>query len=893
MTPTLSRAGRPFGLAPALALLLPGAAAQESGAPFDAPVVLIGETSEPFRRLLDFNGDGAPDVVGYLMRDDGDEFRARAWRNDGQGALDSVWSEVAVPPPGSSFAVGLRSAAGDWTGDGLEEFVLSAGTGVRVYASTGSGFVLAAIQSGAETVYDVAMADLDGDELDEILALRQSSVVVTWGKGGVSQAPNAIGAGRLLVLDTDGDGSPDFAGVQTITRQILPYRVEAGAISTYPAVDYDLPLAKADAGDVDGDGLDDFVFFGHDDYQVVRGTGPGTYAVAPVQDGGPAEFLFDADGDGDLDGVCCAGGGGSPPTPHYPLLDFPSKFEVALNDGSGQFDDAFDFPGLGSNQLAGVADLDADGDPDFVAGRVVYYSRGVVTPDSMHLTGAGIGGESILGDGEGDGDVDTHPNLVTGLVSINDGRGYYTSEPVIAGPAPANHQLAYSIFYGDFTGDGHTDVITRLLAFNPLYQFVRHVLFANNGGGGYGDPVPATAVGVEMKAGSFGSRFLSGDAEDDGDLDIATTTFVDPPHASSLWLNDGSGFFTKAADLPNYRIEYFGDVDADGVDDLVLYTNSFSTGFNRLYLRRGLGAGAPEPFGPDEDVFGGPPVHAPARPIDFADFNDDGYLDLGYVADDGTPAVLLNPAALGGGPAFLPVTPFPGGPPAGSVANPRLLAVDFDADGWTDVVHGPFEDSPGTVALRRRVPGSAGLLDAASYEAPVYQLIAGLTRCDSDGDGDVDLIGGRTIRNVHFDGPEAGSRRQYGQGSPGAGGMAPTLGATGPFRVGETVELRLRATAPGAPGVLALASAEASLPAFLGPGGPTVLVDVLAPGLVLIPLAAPGVPGLPGSGHWEVAFTVTPGMAGAGGFYHQAFVVDLASPSFLAASGGLELIYGG
>ena len=50
------------------------AAAQESRAVFDAPLVVLPADSPPFQRLFDYDADGDLDVVGHRVRSDGNEF---------------------------------------------------------------------------------------------------------------------------------------------------------------------------------------------------------------------------------------------------------------------------------------------------------------------------------------------------------------------------------------------------------------------------------------------------------------------------------------------------------------------------------------------------------------------------------------------------------------------------------------------------------------------------------------------------------------------------------------------------------------------------------------------------------------------------------------------------
>ena len=879
-TPSLTRLGLIAGL------LLPCAAevaAQESRYPWDAPAVLLEVDDAPYRATLDFDGDGWIDLVSAQVRSDGNQYRVAAWRNDQSGGFVEHWTSEASTPIGTLDNEYARVAAGDLNGDGREDFVLAMGRGTITFTAVPGGFT-SQLDTQSVKVHDVAVGQSDADSIGDLWVLEEGHLRAYLSSGSTASTVNLDQATRLVVIDTDGDPQDDVATVRPNDGLVRTYALEgqllaAGPVHQVQAATWNLHV---DGGDIDGDGDDDIVAFASGEYEVLRRQDANTFVLEPLTVGGPAEFLADIDGDGDLDGVCCGGGGGTPPAPSYAGIGFSSTFEFAINDGQGHFAESFSFPGQGSQSAAGVADFDNDGDNDMAAGRTVYYNRGDFSELSLPRQFGAWPKEGV--DIDMDGDPDDTFNLVGDWVYLNDGTGQTTLFAMVAPPDPPGSTITWPHYSGDFDGDGDTDLIA--LERQGLTT-VGHVLFKNNGGGGLEDGVYAGPPGVSFAANISPYSPFTTDIDGDGDIDIVHRTGFQTPYATELWVNDGSGYFQPGPTLQGERAEHFGDLDGDGWNDILVRVPV--PGGNKLALRRGL----PGPdFGPIEDVMGFHLLGHPHWPIHVEDLNEDGAPDVSFVDHLGTPVFLFNPEPLNGGSVWIVATPLAGGPLLDTDDGwPEARPVDANGDGLVDIVTGPLQGSGGA-AVFLRSSGSGAVLAPTHYEEASEQLISGLNALDVDGDGDIDFGAAYIHRNVLHSGETGGFRLQYGAGTPGTGGMIPTLGAAGPFRLGETPEIRLTGAVGGTLSSLAVGTSASELAGFPFPST-TVYVDPLGATFVVIPVPVGGPAGEVGKGSWALPVSVTANMAAATSFYHQAFVLDLGAADFFSATNGLEIDYGG
>ncbi len=823
--------------------------AQSRRAPFHAATLVFPDDTS-IVSTGDFDADGDVDAVGwYFVDSDEDEALIRVYHNDGQGHFTEVGSPMSLPyfdqfswdlDVGTIDAV----AGDDWV----------AGFDTTIQLSTGATW------NEPGHIRAVALFDGDQDGDDDLVVLG-SGLRYYQNVNGVFTLVNSMAAsehGELHPADADGAPGVDLLCIDELG--VKPLTVQNGTLvagATSPWLNGIFGGAMMVAGDIDGDGDDDVVGFipesqfgGPATYQVLRRTGPTTFQPEPPVEGGPATGLADVDGDGDLDGVCCGGGGGP-----FPVTNrMQSTYHVAINDGTGAFENAWPIRGYGAFRLAGHADADGDGHPDLIAGRTILFDRGGFAYQP-HTEGNGW--QIPFADFDGDGDVDWDIRFAQRLE--NSGTGIVERTSVT--PPPISHGWLHGRpLTGDFDGDGDVDMICR----NAVGQSLQSAsvygmrLLLQEGAGHYVDGGLAAPAGVNFLGQPHWThedprRELVVDFDGDGDLDVLTTFWPD----LRVWSNDGSGSFSEQV-IPDIWGEprALVDIDLDGQLDL-LTTRGY-------YFRTG-----PTSFALGTNF----PLQSQSE-VNVADLDDDFFPEILFRPfTSQSLSILWNQGNRNfqqidyPAPVFLDDTLAP------------LICLDADDDGHQDVMLGRVSDvdDEGTLILFGDGHGA--------FPEHVVQMFDAGPLVDVDGDGDRDVLGPLVVRSQRYSIPFDGVSEQYGHGTPGAGGVVPKLGATGPFRAGFVADIRAVGAPGAAPVLIVLGLAPIDWAEF-----PLAGMTGFARPDVVIPTVATGAPGVPGVGDASFGVLVPAGIV-ALDVYHQAFVIDAAGVGGATQTAGLWVGY--
>ena len=343
----------------------------------------------------------------------------------------------------------------------------------------------------------------------------------------------------------------------------------------------------ADHGDVDGDGDLDLALAQEFALNLVLlNDGSGVFTVAAnAVDGGDGDNedvrLRDFDGDNDLDML----------TVH----EDDGVHALLYNDGTGDFSvQAGLIPVNSIANATEVIDLDGDTRLDILLGNrgtnivLLQQANGSFADDTGNRP---IGGDTtqdlLLIDIDNDGDQDLFvANETDNRLFVNDGSGLFADET--AARLPGGDGETREVDSADVDGDGDLDIVIGNVDF-ASGRPIQNQLLINDGTGVFSDVTAQNLAGVVNMGNSFTIKFV--DIDGDGDPDVLSpNNTVGQGGDIEVWINDGAGNFTTAAESPfsvspsgsAFDVEVF-DANSDGLDDLYF---CYRTGQDQLYLRQ-------------------------------------------------------------------------------------------------------------------------------------------------------------------------------------------------------------------------------------------------------------------------------------------------------------------
>lgn len=279
-------------------------------------------------------------------------------------------------------------------------------------------------------------------------------------------------------------------------------------------------------------------------------------------------------------------------------------------------------------------------------------------------------GSVASADVDGDGDIDL---LITGAAPIkvtlykNDGLGNFTAVPQ---PAIIN-VFSGATKFADVDNDGDQDL---LITGNTSSPAATATLYLNDGTGNF------SLSSTSIFEASIRGDIAFGDIDGDTDLDLIMTgkNSMDEQFVK-LYINNGLGSFSVVTETPFIPVwlssTEFVDIDNDNdLDLLISGEDSTNTSITTLYLNNGSGSFT--------RVLGTPFIGTSFADIAYGDTDNDGDIDI-FISGSSTSGQNIAAFYVNNGSTFslMPNTPF-----TGATFHSSSFA-DFNNDGLLDLLH--------------------------------------------------------------------------------------------------------------------------------------------------------------------------------------------------------------
>jgi len=304
--------------------------------------------------------------------------------------------------------------------------------------------------------------------------------------------------------------------------------------------------------------------------------------------------------------------------PALRFSDFPIITLPAL--GVGEYEFIFEVAITGEPPLRSTASISVVPNnwqfTEISLAAGIDYSHGFAVSNSgsahdRRTNSAGV----AAGDYDGDGWVDLYVvrgTIGPNLLYRNLGNGTFTETGAAAGVDLAGVENTAATF-ADYDGDGWLDLIVTGM------NGTQATLFRNTGNGTF-DNVTAGS-GITEMALSYGASFA--DYDRDGDLDLWINHWLFTREMTYLWRNNGDGTFTNVSEEAGIPIgthadftTNFADIDSDGWPDLLI-SGDYGSSQVLMNNRDGTFRLATTPVISDENGMGGA----------VGDYDNDGDLD--------------------------------------------------------------------------------------------------------------------------------------------------------------------------------------------------------------------------------------------------------------------------